>query len=843
MYVLQSSFAGGEFSPSLQARTDLQKYTIGSAKLRNFTVRPHGGAATRPGTYFVAHTKYYDKATRVIPFQFSTVQSYVLEVGHQYIRFYMNGGQIIGDDDLIYEIESPYDEQDVNLLKYAQSADVLYIVHPRFAPMTLIRYDHADWELVAYNNKNGPFKPGNYDSGKKITPSAVSGAITLDSNFDYFDPLHIGSLFRISHDVDGQMISSVFTSPGLGAQITGSLDEGQVSAMVYCQGTYRVILSGYNGSVTLEKSTDGISGWTTVTTFITNDNTGTIANFAYIRLRCVTGNPQPDPETSPPSIGFALSGDQYLKTQGSWTLLTHGTWTGKVKVEISKDYGVTWKTYRSFSSKNDSNVNMSGSESEFCWIRINCYEFTSGSLSYDFSTNLYTRDGIVRITAVTDQRHATATGISELGDTIATDDWAEGSWSELNGYPSSVIFYPDRLCYAGTVGEPQTIWMSKLSEYEDFGKSTPLEDTDAISVPLSSRQINKIENMISLDRILALTSGSEWVVGPASDGALTPTNPSARCQGYRGSSTVAPVVIGNRAIYVQAMGSTVRDLGYDFASNAFIGDDISIFSNHLLKGYQIMDMAYAQEPDSIVWFIRSDGMLLGLTYMPEQQVVAWHHHVTDGAFQSVCTIPGDGYTESWFVVRRGDQQFIERMAKRAIGNDVTDYFCVDCGLRYDGEPVQIIEGLNHLDGKTVAIVADGFVLPRQTVVDGSITLEIAASSVQVGLPYTCAWESLDANITAGDGATHPRMATIPEVTIFFEKSRGGFIGTDPDPEKLDELIQRSYEPWDTPIDLIDGSKLITLPSAYNSRKRIYFEQRDPLPVTLVGIVPKVIFGG
>ena len=420
IHAMQPSFTGGEFAPSLYYRTDLQKYATGCKILKNFIVHPHGGASNRPGLEFINEIKDGTKKARLIPFEFSIEQAYVIEFGDKYCRFYMDGGQIVSGGNP-YEIQTPYSEADLPLLKYTQSADVLYLVHPNYPPKTLTRTGHTNWTLADFDFKFGPYMRTNITS-TTITLSSTSGNVTLTASAALFDSGHVGS----------------------------------------------------------------------------------------------------------------------------W-----------------------WKV----------------------------------------------RNGHIKITAFTDSTHVTGTVYEDaVSSATATDNWAEGAWSTYRGWPSCVMFCQDRLVFACTKTDPHGWWMSETGNYNSFIRHTDLEDTDGISGYLTSRKVNAIRNIIDLGDMLALTEGSEWHIGPGSgDGIIKPTSIKQVCEGHSGSSTVSPVLVKNRAIYVQPMGTILQDIGYSFENEGFAGDDLTLFASHLFRGYTVVDMAYQQEPDSIIWIIRSDGKAVAMT--------------------------------------------------------------------------------------------------------------------------------------------------------------------------------------------------------------------------------------
>lgn len=935
-YSIQPTFAGGEFSPALYSRVDIAKYSTGLKTARNVIIHPHGGVSNRPGTKYVAEVKDSTKFTRLVAFEFSTEQSYIIEFGNLYCRFYKDDGQILktsfsawnsgtayvtGDfvshnsknwialqngtnkdpddnptywkEQTIYEIVTPYLEADLPDLKFAQSADTLYIVHPDYAPRKLERLDHDSWTLSLFPFVNGPFMLTNTGT-TTLAVSAVTGTSkTLTASAATFDALQIGGLFRIDHDIPGQSVIQDFNGGGSTSSIKVS-------------GTWRIITHGtWNGTLKIEKSTDGGSTWTELRCFTSfnnfNVNTyGTDEEYCLIRATMAT------------YIGVPAGTGAY-NAATAYVIDNWCTYNGVDYrcVAVDSTGSCTGKTPDS---------------SPAYWQAKTC--------RVELSSDPFTQKGIVKITAVASSTSATVDVLTEVGSTSATTDWAEGSWSALRGYPSSVIFYQDRLVFAGSVYEPQTLWFSMTGSYADFGRSDPLVDSDGISINLPSRKMNGIKNMIGLGEILAFTSATEWSIGPSSSGIITPTSIDTKVQGYRGSNGVTPLVIGNRVIFIQPMGSVLSDFVYDYTVNGYASGDLVIMANHLFDLYDINDMAYQQEPDSIVWCIRSDGIMPSMTYMKEQEVLAWTWHDTgevldvDGnqlsldSFESIASIPGDGFNEIWLIVKRGTKRFVERMVQRLATLDPKDQFFVDCGISYDSpmtitgataaKPVVIttsehhgfsngdlidiqhvvgmteinelrfkiknktdhtfeltdpatdadidgtaytayisggqarkaqtvITGLTHLEGKTVAILADGSVLPQQVVASGQITITPAAGIVHVGLPYTSDIETLNIELQTNEGTIQGRKIRAVSAILRFLNSRGGWIG--PEEEYIDEIAQRMTEYLDNPINLFSGDIEENLGANYDTGGRIFFRQLDPLPFTILAVIPKVVIGG
>jgi len=205
---IQNAFTTGEISPQGMARTDFSRYSSAAQTLLNFLIRPFGGVQNRSGFRYIAGTKFNAKASRLIPFEYSTEQAYILEFGDQYIRFYKDGGQI-EDAGAPYEIASPYLEADLPLIKFCQSADTMFLAHPDYAPRKLTRSGHTSWTLTQITFTWGPFRDENTTS-ITMDPSAIAGnGIDLVASADFFDAGHVGAYFMMK---DGYMVITSVTN-------------------------------------------------------------------------------------------------------------------------------------------------------------------------------------------------------------------------------------------------------------------------------------------------------------------------------------------------------------------------------------------------------------------------------------------------------------------------------------------------------------------------------------------------------------------------------------------------------------------------------------------------------
>ena len=440
---------------------------------------------------------------------------------------------------------------------------------------------------------------------------------------------------------------------------------------------------------------------------------------------------------------------------------------------------------------------------------------------------------------------------ADLADTPQT---ARNPFSGSGNYPRCATFIEQRLAFASTNNEPQAVWLSQSANYENFGYSSPTaKASDAVTFRIRARQVNEIRSMLPVKALMLLTSGAEWLVsGGSTSDAITPSAIKIDNQGYRGASKVQPVVVGNIVLFAQARGGVIRDFSYEFTADGFVGNDLTILARHLFEGRSVKAWAYAQAPSSIVWVVLDNGALVSLTYMKEHEVWAWTRHDSGAGavFEDVTVVEEGNEDVPYFIVKRtidgSAKRYIEKLHTREFAS-VEDAFFVDSGLTYTGAAATTISGLDHLEGEEVVALADGNVVRGLTVTGGAVTLPNAASKVHIGLGYEAALQtlSLDMGAVQGLGTVQGRMKSISEVTLRVEDTRGIFVGPydgDRDSRHLVEYKQRSTEAWNEAIRLYTGDLRITTPWDWNTNGSTWVKQFDPLPMTILAIMPDVTVG-
>ena len=847
---LERSFGGGELTPEFFGRIDDVKYQSGLAKCRNFITLPHGPTTNRPGTAFVREVKFSNLRTRLIPFSYSTTQTMVLEFGQEYIRFHTNGATLLSGGSP-YEVATPYVEADLFDLHFVQSADVLTITHPNYAPRELKRLGATNWTLTSLS----------------FAPVLSAPAVNVTGNAKGADYFY-------------QYVVTSVTDKGVSESLASNPAQGSSKAIS--------AITRANPGVFTTSTAHGFSIGQSV--YITNVNGMTQVNNNYYVIK-----------TTPAATTFTLedSAGNVINTSG-FNAYTNG---GLVFISGVKN-----------------NLFVTGGANTITWSDV------AGAASYNvykFSGGLYGFIGSTTGTSFTDD--------NITADISKTPPLYDAVFASSGNYPGAVSYFEQRRCFAGTTNEPQTIWMTKSATETNMTYSLPTLDTDSINFRVAAREANTIRHIVPLNNLILLTSSAEWRVTSVNSDALTPSTVSVKPQSYIGSSNVQPVIVNNNLIYGAARGGHMRELAYNWQASGYITGDLCLRAPHLFDGFSVTDLAYAKAPTPIVWCISSTGKLLGLTYVPEQQVGAWHQHDTDGSFESCCVVAEGDEDRLYLVAKRTingvTKRYVERMASRYSATQA-DAFYVDCGSTFNGAnttattvtvsggttwgsadeltitasaalfafPAQTdvndaivltatdgtiyrltitsttsttvakarvdktlaaalrntaivsyvfardsISGLTWLEGKTVNILADGAVHPQRVVTSGSVTLDQASSKVQIGLPIVADLQTLPwaAQIDAAFG--QGRYKNVNKIWLRVYASSGIFAG--PDANNLIEAKQRTNEPYGSPPALKSQEVEIVISPSWNDSGQVFIRQSDPLPLTAVSITLEVSIGG
>ena len=745
-----SNFTAGELSPRLDGRTDIQKYFNGCKTLENFVVHPHGGASRRPGTIFVREVKNSAHNVRLIPFEFNVEQAYVLEFGDQYFRVHKDGGTVVSSGSPV-EVTTPYLHTELADIKFTQSADVMYIVHPNHAPRKITRTSHTAWTITVVDFQRGPFQDENITS-TTLTANGRTGTVTITASANTFASTDVGRLVKLHHGF--AKVASFSSATSVTAAVQDTADGRAELAPSYTATT----LSFHEG----DPSATGLEH---------ND-----------RIQDSAGN-----------------------------FLTQGFAVG-MKISVS--------------GAGTSNNNESGA------IIV---QITQDTMLLSPSADL------------TDEAAGSSVTIS--GDLVADSSFALGAFSATTGYPAAVTFYEQRLVFASTTEQPQTIFFSVGGSFEDF--TDGVGPADALTYTLGSNQVNVIRYLQAGRVLLVGTSGGEFVVTSSEDAPLSPTNAVVKRQATYGSANIQPVQVANVTLFVQRARRKLRELVFDLNTDSYQAPDMTLLAEHITSS-GIKAMALQQEPDNVVWCVLENGKFVGMTYRREENVIAWHEHLIGGSFgsdsfahvESVATIPGAlDEDQTYLIVKRtiggATKRYIEYFNFFDFGDNILDAYFVDSGLTYSGSAATTISGLDHLEGQTVRIVANGATHPDKVVSSGAITLDFSATNVHIGLGYTSTLQTMRIDAGGTEGTSQAKTKRIHEVTLRLFRTVGVEVGSST--SELDRIpFRSSADAMDSALALFTGDKEVEFRGGFDTDGFIVVRQSQAMPMTILSIMPRLI---
>ena len=565
--------------------------------------------------------------------------------------------------------------------------------------------------------------------------------------------------------------------------------------------------------------------------------------------------------------------------EGDGLLTLEGTWTGLMTLEKSVVDADSWEPVYPKLNGDAPNIEYSFSESDAGYeYRVTMTDRTSGSCDYTLTAYNSDVSGYVEITAFTSTTSVTATVTSTLAGTAATTKWAEGAWSPRRGYPRAICIYQNRLCLAGTTYQPNGFWASASADPESMRESTL--DNGAIAYEVSATKQNPILWLQDKNGVIAGTTGSVIrIFSQSNTSVLTASTIGSERQAEAGSADMKPALVGDSIVFVDRNRRKVRDMIYDLQSDGFVSPELTVMAEHITSP-SLIDIAVQNRPDNIVWFVRSDGQLVSLTYNRNEGVVAWARHITDGKFESVAVIPGTDEDQVWFVVKRtinsGEVRYIEQMQPQDWGTDIDNSWFVDSGSTYSGILTDTITGLDYLNGKTVQLVSikgDEYsltstsdvsygsgaygsgVYPGYTSTDASFTevtvvggeidfsdANIKVNRAIVGLPYTSTFLSFPIEVQTQSGFSIGYKKKIYEIDGCFYRTMAGQYGLKEqftEPTMYDIMFSEWPDTTNGSNDPYTGMIRLEVDGGWSDEVQIKFLQSDPYPFNITAVQSKV----
>ncbi len=438
-----------------------------------------------------------------------------------------------------------------------------------------------------------------------------------------------------------------------------------------------------------------------------------------------------------------------------------------------------------------------------------------------------------------------ATGTSFTDDNIAPD-LADGPPEAFNPFvggnnPSTVTFFEQRLFWARTRALPNAVYSSRSADFENMDVARPTREDDAISFRILSQKVNSVNALVPLDNLLALTGDAVFrITGSNQDYLAANPPPRALRQSGRGAARLKPLVIDEAVFYQPAVGSEVRSLGFSFEIDGYRSNDVSIFSPGLFRGFGVTAWAYAEEPLSVIWAVRSDGRMPAFTWQLEQQVWGWTLCETDGVVEDVCTIAEGQENRVYLVVRRiingVERRFLERMAS-AKWQNVEDSCYLDCAVTFRPMVPTSVFTVAHLAGKTVDALVDGFAVRGLVVAsDGRVDVGYPVERVAtIGLPYESLIETLPLAMQTGAGSPRDKRQMLGDIVLQLADTRVGGVEAGRRPEKMYPLIGRTREPLGTATALYTGLVTGSTEPVTSGEATLFIRSREPLPMTVTAV--------
>ena len=839
-----TNFTGGELSPRLDGRNDLTKYSSGCKTLENLIVYPHGAAARRPGTSFVAEVANSANKTRLIPFEFSTTQTYMLEFSNLKIRVYKDNGSVLEGDKTISGIT-------------------------KANPAVVTATSHG------------------YSNGDEVVITAVAGMTEVNGK-RFLVADKTTNTFELQ-DKDGTDInSSGFTTYSSGGvsnkvfEITTPYTTAQLFDIKFAQSADVMYITHPSHEVA-KLSRTGHTTWS-------------LDEVSF------TKGPFQDPNIT------------------TTTLTPSNASTGSRDITASATTGINGGV---------------------------------GWLATDVGRQIHFNGGYGVITARTSATVAVATITTAFTNANAITDWYLGAFSDTTGHPSCVTFFEQRLVFAGTTNQPQTVFFSKSGDYEnmDANLTGTIADDDSIVYTIASNQVNAIRFMTATRTLIIGTAGGEFTVsGGGTDSAVTPTNILIKKQSNHGAANVDAIAVGNATLFLQRAKRKIRELAYNFDVDGYLAPDMTILAEHITEG-GLTQIAYQQEPNQIIYAVRGDGELVGLTYQREQQVTAWHRHIFGGIFgtatitvtdyanikngtrivlkksdgttttftsatsatsgffhnatsnnqtatnlktlidadsnftatvssnvvtikevvstgldyltissfdiarltatsegksicESVAVIPTDDTEYQVYVIIKRTVNGSSRRYVEYLNNvdftetDNTTFNYLDSALAYSGTAVTTLSGLDHLEGQTVHILADGATHPTKVVSSGSVILDRSSTNVKIGLGYNSILQTMRLDAGSQNGTSQGKTKRIYEITVRLYESVGVEVG--PNLSDMERIpFRTSADVMDQGIPTFTGDKAVEFRGNYDTDGFIFVRQTQPLPLTVLSLYPEL----
>ncbi|WP_347989919.1 hypothetical protein [Methylomonas sp. AM2-LC] len=932
---IRTSFVGGEVSPEMYGRLDLDKEQSGLALCQNFVVLPHGPAQSRAGSRFVSVVKAL--GARLIPFSFSAVQTMAIELGAGYFRFHTHGesllygcgilgAELVANNTMRYSAltslpnwnnghtgsgTASINIGNVMALKSPSTGNIgqayqalTTVIGTTYDLVVNFVGQPSLWVFVE-NTIGNTLTPIGALIAQKLTPgnslkhtytltftaSATTTYIRLAA--DIAAPFESAYVYAISISaqafnctgfdynasyVQGDYVHDAFDNVYICTQPNTNLEPSNIATFAQYFSSYTPVYSVYNPATAYVAGK--ICSYGSNAYYCLAASTGNLpTNTAFWYQLPATGEyeiPNHYLAADLFDIHYVQSGDivtfvhpsyapMQLERYGNldWILagisfassltppatptvaITHPTAGYPVNrsyiVTSLNQYGQEESLPSTASALASNDLTIDGNYNTISWTAVtgagfyNVYAQDNGSFGFV---------GQVQAPALSFADHNITPDQTRSYPLIDSPV----PLSSAGNYPAAVGYYEQRRVFAGSNNQPQNLWLTQPGTESNMNYSVPSQGSDALRIRIAALRANVISHVLALLDLIVLTASTEWrIYTPTGDG-LTPTTISIKAQSQNGATNVQPVVVNNAALYVAATGGHVRELVYQWQLTGYESNDVSLLATHLFNGHTIKEMAFSRALYPVVWAVNETGKLLGLTYVPDQQVRAWHQHTTtNGLFKSICTITENGFDVLYAIVERviagNTVQYIEAFDTRQYDGVLANAFFVDCGISQTfSTPTSSVSGLTWLAGQTVSALLDGKAVTGLTVSSdgtGTVSLPYAASVVTIGLPITAILETLPVSVVGDASLGQGRVKNVNKVWARCVDFCGCQVG--PSVSSLVPVAPLAVDSNGNPA-LANGEFRVNIMPQFTPDGGVVISQNLPLPITVCDVTLEVAFG-
>ena len=786
-----TNFTSGEFSPFVQIREDIQQYNNSASTIQNFVIRPQGGLTKRPGTVFVHEIKNSANDARLVPFQYSTSDAYVLEMGAGYFRFFRNGGILLSTAAITNGTFTTdltgWTDGDTGTGVSTQTAGVMRLnggaagVAIRTQAITFMGTSQYTLTFTVATN-TCTYKIGTTSGGTEI----ATGTGAVGANSINFTPTTAGTVYlQFSNSANNNSDVDTVAINAPVYQIDNPFSQADIDEVQFIQ-TFDHMYFAHGDYAPRELIRYGHSNWT-IGALEINDGV------YFDRTHRVYGG------------------------TGSGITINPSAATGTITLTASASLFMSTDVGRLIRFRSTDSV-------AWGWGTITAYTSATS------------------VTCVV-QRTFTATG--------ASLQWRLGAWSATTGYPQCISFFEQRLIFSTTSYQQQSIWFSVAGDLNNFQPDdNNYKDAPSLVSAMSYTIADNHSNVISWiypKRVLFLgTSSGVWIAKASTvDEALTSDTLNIRAVISEGVASLPPIEARSALLYPQYLGKKFLEVGYNFSDDTYKAADLAILAEHRL--YDGMKWSCFQaNPNYLIWNTTQTGGLNSLTYIREQNVVGWAEHVIGGTavnVKSICTITTSTTDQVWMIISRtingSTKQYVEYLSSYFIDQEVSDAIFVDSSINYSGGATSTLSGLDHLEGQTVSVFSNGGVVVATTAVtSGAITLAETVTSAVVGLSYDSIVHTNPFVVDTPAGNTSGRLARLARAVLQVYRSYGGKIGTS-STDLTDIPEFSSNTTMDSALSLYTSTAEFIIPGSWEYEPRLYIKHSLPVPFTLLGISGKI----